>query len=712
MTYLDAIDISLNVSYPILFLIIIIVIAYTYYIYRYTIPPISKFLKLFLIFLRTLAIALIFLLIFEPTLILKYNKSIDPKNLIFVDNSNSIVNKDSADRVKLVNKFLSDYSQSVDGENLFYSFGSSIDSIENPNKNKLTFNGNRSNFEQLKTFIDKSKFIIASATIVSDGIVNDGSSSASDFERLGIPIYTVSIGDSTVQTDIAIKKVIYNDLIYNKSSTELRAVLFNQYLANKNVTVFLYEDSKLIDQKNVKLAQSGLNNISFTYTPQFSGEKNLFISVSRLENEETFDNNQYPFIVNILDDKIKVLLIAGAPSYDLTIIKQLLNNNEKIEVNENIQLTKNKLNLDDEFKSRIDSSDIIFMIDFPAQFSPSALISSLTDAIKEKKKSFFFILSQSVDQQKLNSFDVYLPFKIQNISDEFREIVPNVNSIADPLVSTNSSNISLWNNLPPIFQTESKILSTPSSKVLVNSKYKSIESSTPLVITSSIGASRSIILNGFGIWKWKLQRNENTEFLLESFLNNSIKWLNADNQKERIFVKPIKKVFAQNDDIEFRASIYDETLTPRNNANITVTARSGSDSFDFELRSIGNGLYEGRSDISKTGDYSYISKIELDNATIIESGGKFAISDIDIENINYVLNKNYLKFISNITSGKSFEISEYEELFNTLNFNYQAKVSNESVSTKDNIWENEWILGLIVLIFSIEWFLRKKKGLL
>ncbi len=712
MTNFDTLDISININYPILLLLIFLGIAYTYYIYRYTIPPTSMFLKSVLVFIRATAISLIVILIFEPTLIVKYNRSINPINVVFVDNSNSIVNRDSTDRVKMVEDFLNDFSQSVYGENQYYSFSSLIDTIVNPNDSRLNFEGNRTNFEKLKTFLNESKLNIASATIISDGIINDGSSSAYNFDRIGIPIYTVSIGDTAVQADVELKKVLYNDLIYTKSSTELRAVLYNQYLAGKNVTVFLYEDSKLIDQKNVKLASSGLNNTSFTYTPQSPGEKNLLISVSKVENEETFDNNQYPFVVNILDDKIKVLIVAGAPSYDLTILKQILNNNKKIKVDEIIQLTKDKFIPDELFTTKIDSSDIILMIDFPTQYSPTTLISNLTDAIKNNKKSFFFILSQSVNQQKLSSFDIYLPFNIQNFSNEFREIVPNVNSLADPIISTNSNNITLWNDLPPIFQTNSKISANSSSTVLVSSKYKNFDNNSPLIITRSIGENRSVTLNGFGIWKWRLQRNVKNDFLLESFFTNSIKWLYADKQKQRIFVSPIKKVFAQTDEIEFRASIYDETLTPRNDASITITANNENESFDFELTGIGNGIYEGKLGISKSGNYNFKSNIDLDNSTIIGTNGKFIITDLDIENINYVLNKNYLKLISNITSGKSFEVPAYDNLFDALNLNYKTRMSNESISREENIWANEWILVIIVILFSIEWFLRKKRGLL
>lgn len=712
MTNLDTIDLSVNISYPLLFLFIILGVLYTLYIYRYTIPATTKLFKIIMIIIRSVAISLIILLIFEPTLFLKYTKTIKPTNLVFVDNSHSIVHRDSTDKVNLIGKFLKDFSENVKGENLYYSFSSSIDTILNPDESKLQFNGEMTNFEQIGKFINKSKLNLASATILSDGIINDGSSSASDFERIGVPIYTVAIGDTTAKTDLKIKKVIYNDFIYANTPTEIRTVLVNQNLTDKNATVFLYEDSKLIDQQNVKLSSSGLNNVSFTYTSKLPGEKNLLIAVSKLNNEETYDNNKYHFVVNILNDKIKLLIIAGAPSYDLTIIKKIFNDNDNLKVSEIIQITKDKFLPNNNFKSKIDSSDILLMLDFPAQYSPPELISNVADAVKNKREPYFFILSQSVAQRELNSFNIDLPFKLQAYASVFREIRPAVNSLTDPLIASNQSDITLWNELPPIFQSETEISTVPGSKVLVNSKIKNVETDIPLIITNNIGANRKIILNGFGIWKWKLQGNKRSSILLESFLNNSIKWLYAYKQNKRFFVSPVKKVFARNDDIEFRASIYDETLTPRNDAIITVTASSGNKYFNLELESVGNGIYEGKLNISTAGNFKYKSKIELDNSIEKGPGGKFVISDVNIENINYVLNENYLKLISNITSGKSFVISDYKNIFNDLNFNYSTKVVTELISKEYNIWNNEWILALVIILFSIEWFLRKQKGLL
>ncbi len=712
MTNLDTINLSVNVSYPLLFLFILVGIFYTWYIYKYTIPATTKLFKTILIIFRTLAISLIVLLIFEPTVLLKYTRTIEPSNLVFVDNSHSIVHRDSAKRANLINEFLKDYSENVKGNNFYYRFSSSIDTIKKPSESELHFNGSRTNFEQILKFIDNSKLNLASATIISDGIINDGSNSASDFEQIGIPIYTIAIGDTTVQADLKIKKVIHNDFIYANTPTEIRTVVSNQNLGNKNVTVFLYENSKLIDQQNIKLSASGLNNISFTYISKSPGEKNMLITASKLDNEETYDNNKHHFVVNVLKDKIKILLIAGAPSYDLTIIKKILNSNNSLKISEIIQVTKDKFLPNNNFKTKIDSSDIIFLLDFPSDYTPVKLLSEITNAIKNKKKPYFFFLSQSVAQSELQAFRIDLPFRLQGHKNQFREVRPVLTSLTDPLIASNQSDLIIWNELPPILQTRTDISALPGSKVLVNSKIRNIETDIPLIITNDIGGNRKIVLNGFNVWKWRLQSNKKASVLLDSFLNNSIKWLYAYKQKKRFFVSPIKKVFARNDDIEFRASIYDETLTPRNDAIITVTATNGNETFFTELESIGNGIYEGKLNINTAGNFNYKSKIELDNSIQNGPTGKFIIADINIENINYVLNKNYIKLISNITSGKSFEISNYKKLFDDLNFNYNNKIITESISKEYDVWNNEWILVLIVIFFSIEWFLRKRKGLL
>jgi hypothetical protein len=41
------------------------------------------------------------------------------------------------------------------------------------------------------------------------------------------------------------------------------------------------------------------------------------------------------------------------------------------------------------------------------------------------------------------------------------------------------------------------------------------------------------------------------------------------------------------------------------------------------------------------------------------------------------------------------------------------KVSDEKIiESQFKLWSNEWMLAIVVLLFSLEWFLRKQSGML
>ena len=109
---IDNLKISLTFNPYLFFLAIIILIGFTFFNYRYTVPSISTPIKIFLIIVRSIALSLLLLAIFEPTLTIIKKNILKPTTLFFVDNSKSIlVNDSSAKNEKILNiVFLPCYS--------------------------------------------------------------------------------------------------------------------------------------------------------------------------------------------------------------------------------------------------------------------------------------------------------------------------------------------------------------------------------------------------------------------------------------------------------------------------------------------------------------------------------------------------------------------------------------------------------------------------
>jgi hypothetical protein len=130
------------------------------------------------------------------------------------------------------------------------------------------------------------------------------------------------------------------------------------------------------------------------------------------------------------------------------------------------------------------------------------------------------------------------------------------------------------------------------------------------------------------------------------------------------------------------------------------------------MNSLGNGLYEGFLETNQSGDYIFTGTARLNGKIIGKDSDRFNIGEVDIEFVNTSMNYDFLSSLSNTTGGKFFLPSNQNDLFNILN-----KITKNSARTKIktsefNLWSNERLMAIIILLFAIEWFFRKRFGML
>ena len=321
----EKIDLSFSFNAIFFFIGLIILASYSFYVYRFTLPPVSKLKRILLTALRALALVLLLFIFFEPVLTLTKKNILTPINLFFFDNSKSIQIDDGTNRESWIKDlFEKTKSSSLNGRKEFYSFGSSVNLIDEDSLDKINYSETVTDFANIFSNINQTENNIASITIISDGVITEGTTPIYSAEKLGIPVFTVGIGDSTKKNDVEIKNVINNEFIYAETPTTILATIINKGFSGKASQISLFEDTQLVEQKSLVLDASGVNSVSFEYTPKQSGEKKLTLRISNQEGESTFLNNQKVFYINVLSNKINVLLLAGSPSPDLTFIKNSL----------------------------------------------------------------------------------------------------------------------------------------------------------------------------------------------------------------------------------------------------------------------------------------------------------------------------------------------------------------------------------------------------
>jgi len=227
-----------------------------------------------------------------------------------------------------------------------------------------------------------------------------------------------------------------------------------------------------------------------------------------------------------------------------------------------------------------------------------------------------------------------------------------------------------------------------------------------------VGNSKSIGLLADGFWKWKLQPNIENRLLFEGFWSNSIKWLTKRNDQKQFVIYTDKRLYSSGEQIYFTAQVYDETLTPINEAQVSVNVKNDNDEFLLNLNSVGKGIYSWKLDLTSTGEYNYSAEAKIDNMQVGFETGRFLLSQIDLEKINLEMKEDFLTNIADITNGKYENISEYKNVIDAVIHNKNKSTRTEYYSRSINIWSETWTLILIVILLSTEWLLRKKSGML
>lgn len=705
-------------------------LALAIFTYRKTVPAISNFNRSILITLRALALALMLFAVFEPVLTIMSLSEKAPKVAVLLDNSVSAGLADGqGERKEAYKEALENAGlDALDEENLkVYLFGGETREIASASYDSVDHSAQTTNISKALRRAARAaeNENIRAALLITDGAFNEGVNPIYDAEDFGRPVFAIGIGDSNRPKDVAIKSMLTNEVAYVENPSPV----------NVNLEVSGYDEGELkveLLNYNEKISEQIINinpekndySLLFEFLPDDPGIQKLIAKVSGLDEEITYRNNSSNEFINVLQNKRRFTIIAGAPSPDVSFIKNYLLTEKGAEVDVFAQLKGSMFkpqrpDMDDFYES-----DMIFLIGFPTRESPSDVIDMARKALASGKPCFF-VYSPEVDRGKLKPLEPYLPFSILSSNKNEFYAEPNVSKdfIASPLLRIEGSaeDIEKWNSLPPLFKTETFVNPQPGAKIVMNFKAGGAALNEPLILTRNARGSKSVAALGYGFYRWKLsgyasaiaRSGEQIEDLFSIFMGNSVRWLSVDDENKKVSVKTAKRIYSTNESVEFIAQIYDAAYAPIDGATVEVSISGGDgEKREIILGSIGKGRYTGSIDGLGEGDYRFVGEARLENSKLGSDDGMFVVGETALEYYDLQMNVNLLRSISERSGGKFYlpatAKSFVEDLKNTGKFK-----SKPIADRRENaLWNLPWLLAAAILFFSLEWFIRKKLGLL
>ncbi len=694
--------------------------AFAHVSYRVTLPPVSRFIRLTLTTLRGLSLFILFLLLGEPLLSLVYHRTEKPILAVLVDQSKSMTIQDKAgDRKERLLKSLNSpvfKEVSSKSEILYGAFDTKLWMLQTISRDSLSFAGEGTDIggalKQLKALTAERN--LQGVLLLTDGTVTTGPSPLYEAEELGIPVFAVGIGDSSEPHDVLVRKVVANTISYVGNKVPVNATIKSSGASNDRVEVTLLEGGKTLDRKTIVLEPGTREyDVPLSFTPDHEGTQKFAVDVSHLEGEISYQNNRSSFFVKVLKSKMQVVLIAGAPSPDVSAIREALQDDKNVDLKTYIGRGNGQFYEGPLTDQYLRDADCVILIGYPKVGDSGTALAAIARAA-DLGKGLFFIPSRSTDFQKLKILESYLPFVVPASSEDEAQLFFALSEDQRNHPILRSSIADVWTKLPPVFAVGASFHAKPESEVLARARIQNVTTGDPLFLSRRVNRSKSLALACYGIWRWKSYSEgiAGAEPLLDNIISNSVRWLVTRDDERPVQVRPSKEVFAGSDPVEFTAQVYDDNYKPMDAAEISLSVTKKGQSSQVTLTSLGNGRFEGAFDPLPEGDYNYAARVAGGGRQIAEEKGTFSVGGLNAEYLDTKANKHLLRQIALRTGGRYYEPEDLQRLPEDLASLPEFKVREVSISQQLELWNKDWMLGFLIFLLAFEWFLRKRHGML
>ncbi len=640
-------------------------------------------LSYWLSFFRFLSIFSILLLIINPSIEKKRIEVVKPGLVVAVDNSTSI-------KFNSLDNTVTDFVNQIRNDNELtdkfsihtFGFGSHVYVLDS-----LNFTGNRTDltapFKEFSTMFNSE---MTPVILITDGNQTIGKNV--EFVNYKSPVYPFIVGDTTFFEDIAITQLNINKNTYlnNQLPVELFVVYSGNDLISKQLTVYQKGSIKYSE----KLQFSKENNIkitSFYLTATENGTQFYTARIEELKDEQNTLNNSKNFSINVIDEQSEILILTTMLHPDIGMLKKSIESNKQrvVEIS----------NITD-FKGNIADYELIII------YQPTSNFESIFKEIDIKKLNYLIVSGSNTDWNFLNA--IQNNFKKEAIVD-----TENYSPIFNPNYASFLSNDIGFSSFTPLEDKFGQISFLIPYNALLFQKIGLIETENPLLATFESNNQKGAIILGENSWRWRMSSfSEFKTFdLFDGFVSNLVQYMSSDLDKKRLNVTS-KPMYYANEIIHISASYLDENFNFDNRSKLWLTVSNRANNFLKKIPFVvGQNTFNVALSNIPYGEYMYTVSVENQEDS---SSGSFKIVPFEVEQQFTSSNDSQLKILADKTNGKIFYDEQENNLISELKSDARYKSIQHISSIKTPLISWKWILGLILLSLSIEWFTRKYFG--
>jgi hypothetical protein len=688
----------------------------SYFLYRSTVPPLIKTWRIVLAVIRGLAVALILLLLFSPEITLVWQQRVTDRVALVLDHSASmnLVEKGES-RLKRVQKISGDLLQSIPVRTRVSLYGFNTDTFKIHENSADSAQFVTDIDAALTRIVDKEKNLTA-MVLISDGNFTSGKNPLYSATLIRTRVHTVGIGDTLDIPDVYIAGVQANKIIYQDQNAPVQIDLLARGFQGKEAVVQIRQRGRVYAAQKVKLGADGsILPVVLNITPQQVGLQRFEVSVDRLPGEVLQDNNKRVVSLEVLKSKIRVGILAAQPDFDFKFLHFILEANPDLLVKKVIpdlpvRGTTSTLG------NVLDSADVLILQDFPSVSTGAEKIQALEKLLTAKKIPTWIWWGGNAQKVNRDFFSRFYSLRILNFLNPAMktQVLPAESAKALPLFnmfSDEQENLGFWRQCPPIEYPFEKVngegsLRTVLETIAVSGKEKV---RLPVLFLQQTPGQKNMYLLGSGFWRWHFMLAEDNLYHegWKKIVYNLIRWLSTPGSGNNVILTTDKRIYQVGETVQVSSEVYDGAFNPVDDGMVRITVTGPSGSFDLDGGWVSRGTYTTRFQILNEGEFTLQAQAFRNDVVLGQNSIGVIGTPVDVEFLSTRQDDRLLQNIAGKSGGKYFAEKHYMHLVPELTF----PLRHEEVTRTFEVWQKAAVLLLIITLFSLEWLIRKRLGL-
>lgn len=568
--------------------------------------------------------------------------------------------------------------------------------------------------------------------IVSDGRDN-GEIGPAEVARQartrGFPVFTVCVGKETKTKDLAV--VMNRPQVFTspKQEVSLAADVSASGYENMPATARLMREGVKVSEKIVNL-HGAHTEVSFSTKEDEKGTYRYSVEVAGLQGEVTHANNKASSLLTVGNATTQVLVLEGKPSWDAKFLIQALRSDPSLSVDSIFQLTQDRsfavqgvIKEDSEPqaqvkipKTRADFAkyDVVIVGKGFEEFFTEAAAKELQQYVSDDGGHLIFLRGEASSGSPALAALEPVAWDVTEVHDFRMKVTSDGASNPAFGFGGDKDTDTVIQKLPTLISATRVAKEKALSVVLARAKGMSNGTQPNLemavVAFQRYGDGLVLSLVGQGLWRWALLPPELVDYgqCYTDFWTQMVRWMVNQSDflpGQNLTLRTDHFAFSPGESVNLMAFVRGSNRTAL--SPVTITGPDGK-SVQVAL-SKANG---------KQADFmgSYQPKIPGDyTATLTQPGTRggqvtapFSVYERQQEDMNSSADPALMAQIAKAGGGKALSLNEIKELPRLLN---ESEAWTQKKPEPQSLWDRWEVLAFILGLLSVEWFIRRRMGL-